>query len=696
MPHAILQTFSFRFAAPRGSLWRVAVAVSVFIAWPMSHAQKLEEIQVTATRGVSVTGDVVNAVSVVDDARLEELQPALITDALQGAPGVFVQQTTPGQGTAIVRGLKGSEILHLVDGMRLNNALFRNAPNQYLALVDPFIIGRSEVVRGPLSSLYGSDAMGGVVQLFSSRPEYGGDEWSFDYRTRLTYDSANLGRSFNAGVTGGYDGLSAGAAITYQAFDDVRAAERREQVPTAFDTRAASAFVRMTDRAEREWDLSVQYLEQDNTPRYDELVPGFGQTEAASEVFLFSPNARLFVHGVHRSEGHAPWLDQFEAHIGFQQMTDGRRTRDLGSDRLRVEDNRSDLYGLTLQGVAQPMGRHQFSYGLDFYYDEVSSTRVQTTVSTGDEEVIRARFPDGSTMRNIDAYVHDSILMSDRVLLDAGLRLSNANVELTATDIGPAATVSNTDVSGSFGFRYEWTDSLTGIANLARGFRAPNIFDLGTLGARPGNRFNIANPSLGPETVLTGELGIRIKTGGWDVEAVLWGSDYQDKIVSVFTGTVDANGRDIVQSQNASTVQLVGGEVAVRYAMDAHDLSLTVAHTRGETETEDGEVEPSDRIPPLNGRAAWRFTQDNWWTTAELMFAAEQNRLNSRDVRDPRINPEGTPAWGSLNVGFGYSMNKNWQVITRFENILDRDYRRHGSGVDAPGRSVRVSVEGSF
>ncbi len=678
----------------------LATVCTLIVAAPLSlqvSASDIEEIQVTATRGASNTGDVVNAVSVVDAERLEELQPGLITDALQGAPGVFVQQTTPGQGTAIVRGLKGSEILHLVDGMRLNNALFRNAPNQYLALVDPWIVGRSEVVRGPLSSLYGSDAMGGVVQLFSARPKFDGNAWTTEGRVRLSYDSANLGKTVNASIAGGHDSLSTGASISYQAFDDVRTADRRIQSPTAFDARAASAFVSMVDKADREWDFSVQYLEQDHTPRYDELVPGFGQTEPASEVFLFSPNSRLFVHGVHRSGGYSAWLDKLEVHVGFQQMTDGRRTRDLGSDRLRVEDNKSDLFGFTVQGNAAQMGRHHISYGVDIYYDEVSSERLQTTVSTGEVAAIGARFPDGSTMRNLDAYLHDSVDLNDRVLLDIGLRLSNAEVELTATDTGPAATVSNTDVSGSLGVRYAFSDTWSGIANLARGFRAPNIFDLGTLGERPGNRFNVSNTSLGPETVVTAEMGVRFNSDRTSIEAVLWGSDYQDKIVSIFTGGVNANGRDIVQSQNASSVSLTGAEIAAKFLVtEAHSLNLTVNYTRGETEEEGSVTQPSDRIPPLNGRAAWRYTKSNWWFTSEVMFAAEQNRLNSRDVRDPRINPLGTPAWGSLNLGFGISPSDRWTVVTRFENMLDRQYRRHGSGVDAPGRSVRVSVEGRF
>ncbi len=148
---------------------------------------------------------------------------------------------------------------------------------------------------------------------------------------------------------------------------------------------------------------------------------------------------------------------------------------------------------------------------------------------------------------------------------------------------------------------------------------------------------------------------------------------------------------------NASSVSLYGAEFAARFlASEAHTFSFTVNYTHGETKQDGGDTEPTDRVPPLNGRAAWRYTQPDWWFSSELMFAAEQDRLSARDVRDPRINPVGTSAWGSLNLGAGFSPTERWNVVARLENFLDRDYRRHGSGLDAPGRSFRVSLEGRF
>ncbi len=142
----------------------------------------LEEIQVTAGREEESTFEVSTGVTVVGPKEVERRAPEVLPDLLRGEEGVYVQQTTPGQGSPIIRGLVGSSVLHLVDGMRLNNAFFRNAPNQYLALVDAYNVERIEVVRGPASTLYGSDAMGGVVQVITPIPRFEGVEWQLDGR----------------------------------------------------------------------------------------------------------------------------------------------------------------------------------------------------------------------------------------------------------------------------------------------------------------------------------------------------------------------------------------------------------------------------------------------------------------------------------------------------------------------------------
>ena len=137
----------------------------------------VETVQVTATRSEALHRDVSAAVISVGKEQVRAESPDVLAEILRGLPGVFFQQTTPGQGIPIIRGLKGSQILHLVDGMRINNAFFRDAPNQYLGLVDAFAIDRIEVVRGASGSAYGADAMGGVVNILTPEILFNGEHW---------------------------------------------------------------------------------------------------------------------------------------------------------------------------------------------------------------------------------------------------------------------------------------------------------------------------------------------------------------------------------------------------------------------------------------------------------------------------------------------------------------------------------------
>jgi outer membrane cobalamin receptor len=159
-------------------------------------------------------------------------------DALHGEVGTFVQQTTPGQGVVIVRGLKGSEVLHLVDGFRLNNAIFRNAPNQYIALVDGQSLDRIEVVRGPSSTLYGGDAMGGVVQMLTPELRYSGDRWQWNGRLRAIAASADDSLIGRAEFGGGRDGMTFSLGVTSQEVNDLRAGDGRTRPFTGFTQRS--------------------------------------------------------------------------------------------------------------------------------------------------------------------------------------------------------------------------------------------------------------------------------------------------------------------------------------------------------------------------------------------------------------------------------------------------------------------------
>ena len=228
------------------------------------------------------------------------------------------------------------------------------------------------------------------------------------------------------------------------------------------------------------------------------------------------------------------------------------------------------------------------------------------------------------------------------------------------------------------------------MSNLGRGFRPPNIFDLGTLGARPGNRFNIANENLDAESVNSIDLGLKIDSSRWRAEVFGFYSDYDDKITSVATGDLTPDGRTIVRSENASELEIYGLEAGARFDL-SNDFELygVLNFTRGDEKNGDGEENPADRVPPLNGKLGVVYEPDHRLRLESFaLFASEQDRLSQRDESDPRIDPDGTSGWATLNFNMDWRPRDRLGIGLRLENLLDKRYREHGSGIDARGRSV--------
>jgi hemoglobin/transferrin/lactoferrin receptor protein len=658
---------------------------------------RLDDVVVTAGRRGERASEVASAVSRVDAAALQREPPATVAELLRGQVGVTVQQTTPGQANVILRGLKGSEVLHLVDGVRLNNAFFRNAPNQYLGLVDAQFIERVEVVRGPLSTLHGGDAMGGVLQLFTPEPRFAGTHWQSSGQLRTSWASADQARAVHARHALGRDVIGLSASVS-----TLEAGNRRvgggERLPhTGWRSEAASLRLLAEPADGHDWRLGFDLGRQPRTPRHDALVPGFGQSLPESELFLFEPNQRRALHLRHRWRGYGRWWDAVEWQLSRQAVDDDRRSRDFGSPIEISEQNRSVQDSLSWQAHRDFERGHTLLYGIEWLDDTVRSARQRFDTAAGLPLVGGAsRFPDRSRMRSAAGFVQHAGPITARTRVSGGLRVGRHQVTLPPADRGIGVDLGFSDVSGSLGVVHARSDALSLVANLGRGFRPPNIFDLGTLGPRPGNRFQLPNAELGPERLLGLDAGLRLAHGGWQGELFAFRSDYRDKITTVLTGERDAAGRELVQSRNATALRLHGIEAGLGYRGGDWRFAASLTATRG-SERFDAVATPADRIPPLAGRIAldWRLAP-RVEAGVGLRLADRQDRLSQRDVLDPRIDPAGTPGYAVFDTRLEWTPRAGLVVSARLDNLADRRHREHGSGLDQPGRNLVLGLRWQY
>ena len=587
----------------------------------------------------------------------------------------------------------------LVDGMRLNSAFFRTAPNQYFALIDPHQVERLEVVRGAGSALYGSDAMGGVVNVLTRVPRFDTDAWQLHGRTIGQFASADMAGITRFSLNGGKRGIAASAGFTYQNRDDLRGGSGPQR-PSGFDVYAANGTL-VLDRDQHTLFLNVQYLRQPEIPRYDELVAGFAETEPSAAVFLFEPNDRLFIHARYTLSPMHPLLDRFALHVAYQEINDDRRTRDLGSLIEGREDNRSRLVGITTQFTSHWRDIALLTYGSEIYLDRITSHRFGRNIETQERSRLQSRFANGSRLDSFAGYVSTELWLHPKLTVVLGGRYSYFDIDIPRADRDVRVRLGLDDLTGQTGVMYQLTPALNLVANVGRGFRAPNIFDFSTLGPRPGNRFNIPHTTLKPESVLSVDFGLKWSTPRFRAEAFGFHSRFEDKITAVPTGEFTPEGRQIVRSENLNRVKFWGAEAVGRFRVtDEWNVFASFTYTWAEETSRDDEAAPADRIPPANGRVGAFYQASgpggsgwNGWAEGFLLFASAQDRLSERDRRDPRINPNGTPGWVTANLRIGWDVNEHLSTQIAIENIFDKAYRNHGSGIDAPGVSALLTVE---
>jgi outer membrane receptor protein involved in Fe transport len=551
-------------------------------------------------------------------------------------------------------------------------------------------------MRGTPTSLYGNDAVGGVVQLVTRAPAFDSSETQVRGEAYAAFDTAELARTLRATVDVGNNALASSFSAEYMQTGDRRIGGGERIGPSGYDSKAARWVLSVTPTDNRSWLFDLQYLEQPSTPRIDELVAGFGQTEPSSSEYFFAPNRRAFAHGKYTVKAGPGGLD-WTTDIAWQRVDDDRISRNYEATDRRRESNSSDLFGLTFS-ASQLNDSGSWIVGAELYDDKVRSRRTEEDLLTGATEVRASRFPDGSRVRQAAMFGNVQRQLNDRHNLSAGIRVTNDDVTLPQTLVSAAADINNTDLSGDLGWIFGLSDGWQLVANVGLGFRAPNVFDLGTFGSRPGNRFNIPNTTLESERVTQVDIGVRYRSNRAHLNLMAYSLRYKDRITSVDTGAITPEGRSVVQSLNAGESAIRGVEASLDYWLSDFLRAYAVLnYTWGEQQVFGRDAEPAGRMPPLNGRvslsydAASRYVLEGW-----VRFATDQERLSARDISDVRIDLEGTPGWVVIGARWHKEYADSWRVSVALDNLFDNQYRNHGSGLDAPGRNIMVSARFSW
>jgi hemoglobin/transferrin/lactoferrin receptor protein len=659
-------------------------------------------------------------VTVITGAELERTNERSLPRAIARAAGVVVIESNLGGGSPVLRGLLGNQVLIVVDGVRLNDSTTRFGPNQSLNTIDPAIVERVEVHHGTSSVLYGSDAIGGVIAIWTKRQSaVGGAAEATAYlggSVMGQYDTATDGvrgslELSGAGRRHGWVGIVSGGD-----WDDLESGNGDVQELTGYHS--ASAFGSYEHAIDSARTLRiVSWFNRDyDVPRTFQVVPGFGQMEAPFSRYDFTLQEREQTTLTYEDEEAFGIADRLQVRLFARSYYEQRDRQRTGSSSTISGDTDVDTVGFGAD-FRHDYAQHRLTWGLELMQDDVDSSNERTNLNTGAMTPEPGDFAAGSLYRTFGAFVQDETRLLDPVLLTLGLRWSRYDFEFdgdTGTEEGDFD-----DLTASIEGAWDVTDSTRLTATLAQGFQAPNLEDLANDGDFAGG-VELANPDLEPAKSLMAELGADMVGDLWTARAAVFATRIDDALGRrlLDEGDPGVAGDETYMRANAGRVDLWGVELGATRTLGAMSSPWSVealaSWVRGRQydDTLDagtGEARldgvEARRVPPLTGRVAlnWRRTAEpspapRWLDDASLSlgFALDQEQLHPDDVTDPRIDPHGSDGWSVWTIEVGGPLTRKVRWSASLVNLFDEEYRVHGSGIEGPGRSAVLSVRASF
>ncbi len=656
---------------------------------------------VTATKSKATAFETPYATDVVDAEDLRRKAYRTTPQALRDIPGVMVQETAHGQGSPFIRGLTGFLNVMLVDGIRLNNSVFRSGPNQYWNTIDAYSIDRIEVVKGPSSVLYGSDAVGGTVNAITKTPytygagtNYGG----LAYYRIASAEESHIGRIEGSASYGEDWGVLLGASGKH--FGDLQGGrDLGTQPETGYD----------------EWDVDFKgerFLDEDtrlvvayqhvflnDVPRTHKTVfaDPFEGTTIGSDLQRDLDQRRELAYVQLHGDDVDSWFDSYSVSLSWHDQEE-ERNRIKGGGSLESQGFDVETLGF-FSHLSSDTDVGRLTYGVDVYHDSVDSFKS--------DEPIQGPVADDATYDLFGAFVQDEIELSERLSVILGARFNYAAVDaksvLDPVTMGQIAIDDEwSAVVGSARFTYELDpDRVNLFGGISQGFRAPNLSDLTRLDSALTNEFEIPSPGLDPEYYTNFELGVKTQSADTSTQVAVFYTDIRDGIIRVPTGATTPAGEDVVAKANVGDGYVVGIEAGA-----AHELrpgwtvfgNGTFIEGKQDNFPTAAPVVKEDffsKLMPLTLQAGigWEAPEEGLWAEAVARYADDGDRLSPRDENDTsRIPPGGTPDYLVFDLRGGYRITDALSIQAAVENVTDEDYRIHGSGQNMPGRNFVMGL----
>jgi hemoglobin/transferrin/lactoferrin receptor protein len=709
---------------------------------------QIGELVVSATRWAQTSRDIPNHITVISRRDIALQNPQTAADLLGVSGEVFIQKSQQGGGSPMIRGFSTNRLLYTVDGVRMNSAIFRSGNIQNVISLDAFAIESTEVLFGPGSVVYGSDAIGGVMSFRTLTPQFSAnDEPYISGKVVHRYSSVNGEQTMHFDVNVGWKKWSSVTSLTHSKFGDLRMGtngpdeylktfyvQRMDSIdrvvdnpnplvqnPTGYSQVNMMQKIRFSPNKKWDFQYGFHYSETSAYSRYDRLIELRPDGLPRSAVWQYGPQ-KWMMNNLSASYLQTTRLfDRATIRLAQQYFEESRIDRNFSGSqrfRLRTQLEKVDAYSATID-FEKKAGKSTVFYGADYVYNGVTSIGSAVDIRNGDEVLVPDRYP-AATWMSYAAFISYQYKFSDKFLLQAGGRLSAFDIQSDFTrhlEFYPfdfvSSSIQKSAVSGSLGGVYRPDETWKISVNGSTGFRAPNIDDIGKIFDFVGGEVVVPNTSLQAEYAYNGEINVSKVFGDRVKLDVVGFYTYLDK--AMVRREFQVNGQDsilydgemskVYAIQNAAYANVYGVNAGVEIKLSkGFSLLSRYNYQMGVEEMDNGEVSRARHAAPAFGVTRLTFQKSKLTMQLYAMYSAEVSfdNLNEEERQKPFIYAKDengqpySPSWWTLNYKAMYQFHPNFSVSAGIENITDVRYRPYSSGLVAPGRNMVLSVKGIF
>lgn len=715
-----------------------------FVVRLLEDPVRIDEIVVSASRREQSRLEIPNKIITINRKDIDFQNPQTAADLLEYKSGVFVQKSQMGGGSPMIRGFSANRLLLVVDGIRMNNAIYRNGNLQNVISLDAGSIESTEVIFGPGSVIYGSDALGGVMSYQTIKPKLSSSE-EYDRRGSVfaRYSGANFEKTVHGDVNFGSAKWAGLVSITFTDFDDLKMgkdgpaeylrpqyvlqnslidsgsdqiisnSDPRKQVYSGYSQFNTMFKLRYRPSEKLDFNYAFHYSVTSDIPRYDRLIQ-YGGGILKYGDWYYGPQ----IWGLHSLQLAYTQKNSLFDHInflaGWQNFTESRLDRKLNKKELSERTERVDVFSLNIDLDKTINRRNVIYYGFESNFNLVGSEGISNNLLTGDRKNIDTRYPDGSTTNSLAAYLSYKWLLNRYFTIHAGGRYTFTALEGEFSNEFydfPFSKFSNQHgaATGNVGIVYHPTGDWQLNASASTGFRSPNIDDVAKVfESTPGNVM-VPNTDLKPEYARNVEIGVirRFqKLAKFELDAFYTFLD--DAMVR---SDFSFNGRDSIVYDgslskveaivNADFARIYGGSFSMElFFMPRLSMKNSLSYTWGE----DSFGDPLRHAAPFFGSSHLSFAEEKYKLVLYARFNGEISNagLSPSEKEKPEIyavdengNPY-SPAWWTLNLKTSLQLAEKFSINAGLVNILNKRYRPYSSGIVSGGRSLILSLKYSL